>query len=264
MKYSLCLAAKTTALAAIGLVLLGGKVLAESACCPAGHRTGSIPSLQKDLDARAANFAQTAPEPMKATFNNGIEHVAASGVVETAKRTGDQAPDFTLPSANGQDITLSHLLKDGPVVVVWYRGGWCPYCNIQLRHMQGILPQLKQSGAQLVAISPETPDNSLSTEDKNKLEFVVLSDADNHVARDFGIVYSLDDDTHSILEDRLKLSEFNGSDSKELPLTVAYVIKPDGTIAWDFVDPDYRARAEPHEILEAVQALSIDETTPAS
>lgn len=261
MKCTPCLAIKFAAIAAVGLTFLSGKVFAD-ACCSAENKVTSVPSLQKDLDARADNFAQTAPEPLKQTFKKGIEHVSASGVVDTAKRTGDTAPDFTLPSAEGKDVTLSNLLQEGPVVVVWYRGGWCPYCNLQLRAMQGILPQLKEAGAQLVAISPETPDNSLSTEEKNELQFFVLSDEGNLVAKDYGIVYSLDDDTHRILEDRLKLSEFNGSDSKELPLTVAYVINTDGTITWDFVSPDYKERAEPADILKAVQALP--EATPAS
>ncbi|WP_309399190.1 peroxiredoxin-like family protein [Cerasicoccus maritimus] len=233
-------------------------------CCSAGEKTAAVPSLQKDLDARAENFAATAPEPLKKTFKAGIEHVAESGVTASAKKTGDQAPDFTLPNANGEQVALSELLKEGPVVVVWYRGGWCPYCNLQLHAMQGILPQLKEAGAQLVAISPETPDNSLSTAEKNELEFVVLSDNGNAVAKEYGIVYSLDDDTYDILEGRLKLSEYNGSDTKELPLTVAYVIEQDGTIAWDFVDPDYKKRAEPADILKAVQSLNSGESTPAS
>ncbi|WP_309380148.1 peroxiredoxin-like family protein [Cerasicoccus frondis] len=262
--FSPCLTIKVVAAAVLGLIYASSQAIAAPSCCSAETKTADVPSLQKELDDRANKFAATAPESMKETFKKGIEHVAHSGAVESAKHTGDQAPDFTLPDAKGEEVSLSNLLKEGPVVLVWYRGGWCPYCNMQLHAMQGILPQLKEAGAQLVAISPETPDNSLSTTEKNDLQFHVLSDNGNAVAHQYGIVYSLDDDTYNILESRLHLSEYNDSESKELPLTVAYVIKQDGTIAWDFVDADYKKRAEPADILKAVQALDGEEAAPAS
>lgn len=263
-KCSPCLTVKLFAAATVGLVYFSSQAMAMPSCCSTGEKAAAVPSLQKELDARAENFAASAPEPMKQTFRAGIEHVAESGVTASAKKAGDKAPGFTLPNASGEQVSLSSLLEEGPVVVVWYRGGWCPYCNMQLHAMQGILPQLKEAGAQLVAISPETPDNSLSTAEKNDLEFVVLSDSGNAVAKEYGIVYTLDDATYDILEGRVHLSKYNGVKSKELPLTVAYVIQPDGTIAWAFVDPDYKKRAEPADILEAVQALKDSESAPAS
>lgn len=255
-----CTSFSTTTLSALALAgsLWLSSELAAASCCEAGEQT-AMPSLQKELDDRADNFAATAPAELKQTFAQGLEHVKKSDAMKTAKRVGDQAPDFTLPGADGKDVQLSTLLKDGPVVLVWYRGGWCPYCNIQLQHMQEALPRLKEAGAQLVAISPEAPDKSLSTAEKNELDFLVVSDLGNQVAADYGIVYTLDDATHSIYEKRLKLFEYNKDQSGQLPLAVTYVVGQDGVIAWDFVEADYKKRAEPAEVLKAVQALQ----TPA-
>jgi len=257
-----CLAIKLTTAALLGAIYLSGEVFAGSACCDT-EKTAT-PSLQTKLDNRADNFAATAPEPLKQTFAKGIEHVKKSEAMKTAKRTGDQAPGFTLPHATGEEITLPTLRKDGPVVLIWYRGGWCPYCNMQLDAMQEVLPQLKEAGATLVAISPEAPDKALTTQEKNELDFYVLSDLGNRVAKDYGIVYTLDDATHEIYEKRLKLSEYNKDKSGQLPLTVAYVIDQDGAIRWDFVDGDYKKRAEPSAILEAVLALDSTPAEPAS
>ncbi|GHB90153.1 peroxiredoxin-like family protein [Cerasicoccus arenae] len=258
-----CLAIKLSALVLLGSLYLGSEALGQS-CCASETKTTQIPSLQKDLDDRADKFAATAPEGMKQTFANGLDHVAKSGVLDTAKKAGDTAPDFTLPNANGEEVNLSALLKNGPVVLVWYRGGWCPYCNMQLHAMQEILPMLQKAGAQLVAISPESPDKTLSTKEKDELEFFVLSDMGNVVAKKYGIVYKLDDATHEIYENRLKLSEFNKNKSGELPLAVTYIVDQDGVIAWDFINSDYKKRAEPAEILKAVQALSTEQSVPAS
>lgn len=250
---------KLAAITAIGAFVVGD-ALAQSCCAP----DAQLPSLQKDLDKRAANFSASASEEMKTTFKNGIEHVAKSEAMKTARKSGQQAPDFTLPHATGEDIQLSELLEDGPVVLIWYRGGWCPYCNMQLHAMQEALPKIKELGATMVAISPEVPDKSMSTTEKNELDFYVLSDQGNKVAREYGIVYTLDDKTHGILEERLKLSDFNGNESGELPLTVAYVIDQDGLITWDFKDSDYKRRAEPSDIIDALYTIKTMDEAPGS
>jgi peroxiredoxin len=168
---------------------------------------------------------------------------------------GAAAPDFTLTDASGNPVRLADLLAQGPVVLTWYRGGWCPYCNIQLRAYQEALPEIKAMGAQLVALSPEMPDNSLSTREKLALEFTVLSDVQSKVARDYGISYRLPDSLIEAFKGRLDLPALNGDDSWQLPLGATYVIAPDGTIAYAFVSADYRERAEPEAILQAIRAL---------
>lgn len=216
----------------------------------------SQPSLQADLDALKLQFSETAPPEMVNTFERGVIEVAESGVLETALTEGDKAPMFSLPNAVGNPVSLDSLLGSGPVVLVWYRGGWCPYCNLQLNAMQDILPRIRELGATLVAISPELPDSSLSTKQKSSLEYVVLSDRGNSVARQFGIVYTIPAGVKDAFAGRLDIPAYNGDTSWELPLAVTYVVDAEGVIRYAFVDPDYRRRAEPAEIILALERLS--------
>lgn len=215
----------------------------------------TMPSVQQELDALKQKFSANADEEKKSDYEKGIALVRESGAVDSAKQVGDKAPDFTLPDALGGDVTLSELLKEGPVVLVWYRGGWCPYCNIHLHALQQALPEFNKAGAELVAISPELPDNSISTKDKNNLAFHVLSDVQNKVGKVYNVVYTLPDFIAARYNKTFDLMKYNGDDSNELPLSAAYVIAQDGTITFAFLDADYRNRAEPADLLKAVQTL---------
>src|SRR6201988_3485888 len=120
-----------------------------------------------------------------------IERVRTAGTVDKALRVGQSAPVFTLPDAFGNQVSLKALLAKGPVVVSFYRGEWCPFCNIELRALEEALPKMREHGATLIAISPEKPDHGIVVTKKNKLTFPVLSDFGNKVARQFGIVYQV-------------------------------------------------------------------------
>lgn len=212
--------------------------------------------LQKQLDAFKAEFARTAPAGRPALYEAKIEKLRASPALERAIRTGDRAPDFALPDALGKTVSLRTLLKAGPSVVTFYRGGWCPYCNIQLRAYQAIVPEITALGARLAAISPQLPDGTLSTVQKNSLTFAVLSDVGNVVSRRFGLVWSLPEELRAALRSNNKaLPDVNGDESWELPVPATYVIAPDGHVALDAIDVDYRNRLEPHTILAALRAL---------
>jgi peroxiredoxin len=213
------------------------------------------PSLQARLDSLKARSLEQLPPEMAADFESGVLAVAATGVLETALSEGDRAPDFTLPGATGDSVTLSDLTADGPVVLVWYRGGWCPYCNLQLRAMQDVLEQIHAAGARLVAISPEIPDSSLSTRERDSLQFHVLSDFGNEVAREYGIVYKLPDEVRKHFEGRLELPEYNGDDSWELPLAATFIVGRDNIVRYAFVEADYKVRAEPAHIIEVLRSL---------
>jgi peroxiredoxin len=163
------------------------------------------------------------------------------------------APDFTLSNVDGQPVTLSALLLHGPVVLTFYRGEWCPYCNLQLRAYQAILPQIQELGASLVAISPQTPDNSLTTADKKGLTFPVLSDLGNAVARRYGLVFSV---SETLRTAGAPLPSYNGDESWELPMPGTFVIAQDGIVRLAFVSADWTKRLEPAAILDGVRALA--------
>jgi peroxiredoxin len=210
-------------------------------------------SLKSQLDGKRDAFNEQAPEGVKKSYEEGVQAVDESGVVSQAKQVGDMAPEFSLTNAAGETIRLSDYLKEGPVVLTWYRGGWCPYCNLTLRALQLELPTFKALGANLIALTPELPDQSLSTAEKHDLAFEVLSDIDNNVARAYGIVYQLTDDVAAIYADKFDLSAYNGNDANELPLAATYVINEQGEIIYAFLDADYRNRAEPAAISAALQ-----------
>ncbi len=223
------------------------------------HTPPSIPAagrpLATELEAKKAGFEQRASEEIKSLYAAGTQAVVDAGVVDNAKKMGDQAPGFTLTNQTGEDVSLEGLLEQGPVVLLWYRGGWCPYCNITLAAFQERLDDIRAAGATLVALTPELPDRSISTADKQGLDFQVLSDVGNAVARDYGVVFKLTEGVQANYEKNFGLSDFNGDDSGELPLAATYVIDQNGTIRWAFLDADYRNRAEPGDVVAALERL---------
>ena len=212
-------------------------------------------NLQETLDAKKAGFELRASDEKKRVYAEGIESVVKSGITSTALQVGDKAVDFTLKNPKGESVKLYDELKKGPVVLTWYRGGWCPYCNITLHYLQEELPNFKKAGANLLALTPETPDSSLSTIEKNNLEFEVLSDLDNVIAKKYGIVFTLTSEVAEAYQNSFDLHAYNNSESNELPMAATYVIDEKGIIQYAFLHEDYRNRAEPSEVLKAVKKL---------
>jgi peroxiredoxin len=208
--------------------------------------------LADTLNAKRAAFEARASEEKKLIYAEGISSVENSGILSSAKQVGDTAAFFALPNASGVPVDLKELLAEGPVVITWYRGGWCPYCNLTLARMQEELPRFKAAGATLIALTPERPDSSLTTAEKNDLEFEILSDLGNSVARQYGVVFTLTDDVAKSYQDGFDLHGYNDDASNELPLAATYVIGTDGVITYAFLHADYRERAEPRDILEAL------------
>lgn len=179
----------------------------------------------------------------------------------SAIKTGMQAPNFILPNANGVKHTLRTILEHGPVILTFYRGGWCPVCNDQLYAYQEILPEFEELGAQLVAITPEKPDSVQDTAVKNAITYEVLSDTGNKVAREYDLIWEVPEEKREGFSMWLKgetgktLAEFNGIDNYELPIPATFVIAQDGTVVYVFRDEDYRQRAKNEDIIKALENL---------
>jgi peroxiredoxin len=222
---------------------------------PLAHAEDPAPSLADQLQAMQEKFSQMAPPEKQQAYADGIQSVADSGLLDKAIKTGDKAPPFTLKNATGDEVSLASLLEKGPVVLLWYRGGWCPYCNIQLNAFQQALPDITAAGAQLVALTPELPDKSLTTKEKNDLDFEILTDPGQKIAREYGLVFKLTPEVAELYKEHFDLKEYNGPDAAydELPLAATYIIAQDGTVSWAFLDADYRKRAEPADIITALK-----------
>ncbi len=213
--------------------------------------------LQNNLDARKAEFEKQAPAEKLKVYDDGIKSVIASGMLERALKEGDTAPGFTLKNAVGEEVALADLLKSGPVVLTWYRGSWCPYCNIALQAYQENLGKIEAAGARFVALTPELPDKSLPTKEKYQLGFEVLTDLNNEVAGKFKIVFKMTPAVEKAMEDAFGLKSFNGEayDKATLPLSATYIIRPDGKISYAFLDAEYRNRATPEVILKELEKM---------
>lgn len=182
-----------------------------------------------------------------------------SGIAERALAAGDDAVDFTLPNARGEQVSSEALRQQGPIVVSFYRGGWCPYCGLELKALQSVNAEIEALGARLVAISPQVPDESLSTAEKNRLEFEVLSDVDSKVADQYGLTFSLDEDLRPVYKNwGADVAVVNDDPDCKLPLPATYVISQDGKIVHSFVEEDYTERLEPDEILDSLRNLRRD------
>ncbi|MEL0251495.1 MAG: peroxiredoxin-like family protein [Novosphingobium sp.] len=214
-------------------------------------------SLKSALDQFRLEFAHKVPPEIAAAMSRADEELAATGIAGRALSAGQIAPDFELKDAQGQNVSLRKLLGAGPVVVSFYRGGWCPYCNIELRALQSILPQIEARGARLVAISPELPDESLSTAERNALAFPVLSDIGSRVAREWGIAFDLAEELRPIYAELgHALPERNGGTDWVLPIPATFVIARDGLVQLAFVDSNYRNRLELSAVLAALDSLA--------
>jgi peroxiredoxin len=212
-------------------------------------------TLSQQLEEYRAGWMLRVPADRRASMERHIAHLSETGIGRSAKRVGDWAPEIVLLDAHGHAFEVATLLAMGPVIVTFYRGGWCPFCNLELKAYQAVLPRITAAGASLVAISPEKPDDTVSTADKNALTFPVLSDVGQRVGKAFGLVYSFTDELRGVYDGfKLDIPDKNGTpDDWSLPLSATYVIGSDGRILFADTSVDYRRRTDPLDVLQVLE-----------
>ncbi len=211
-------------------------------------------SLQAEIDERRSK--SKVPNAKRMTMEQATQELRDSGIIDEAKKKGDQYIDFELPNINGDKVKLSEKLKDGPIILTFYRGGWCPYCNLQLKAYQEQLENFKAAGGQLIAVSPESMDSANTTVKKHEIQYEILSDNMNTQARKYGLVFKLPKKLKDVyLSVGLDLEKNQGNDSWELPIPATYVIDKSGKIVYSFLNVDYVQRAEPQDIIKALKNL---------
>jgi peroxiredoxin len=211
-----------------------------------------LTSLQSQLD----EINERIPEQISSRITASTAAIDASKIAP-GLAVGDSAPNFTLPDALGRPVTLSELLVDGPVVLTFYRGEWCPFCNLQLRSLQEALPHIRELGANLVAISPQAPDHALSLTEKHDLAYSVLSDLDQAVSGLYRVQFTLTGDLEDLQVNVFQNDprEQNADHSRSLPVPATFVIDRDGVVRAAFVSADWRSRPEPSSIIAALKEL---------
>ncbi|AQU79485.1 MULTISPECIES: peroxiredoxin-like family protein [Planococcus] len=213
-------------------------------------------TMTQEINEYIEKFKANKPKEVQVKMQHAIEELEASNEGK-GLRTGEQAPNFNLPNAAGETVELYEQLKKGPVVLTFYRGNWCPYCNMELRAYQQIIGEIHDQGAELIAISPQTPDQSMSIQEKHDLEYLVVSDEGNTVANQFNLVYQLPEYLVELYKAiGLDVAKHNGDDTWTLPVSATYIIQTDGTIAYEYTKSDYKDRVEPSDVLQELKKIN--------
>ncbi len=242
------------------IVSLAGAVCLVSLCTAAESSESGLPSYREALEAfqaeRAAGTGPKIGQEGRAAMKQAAAELAAA-MPSPGLDPGERAPAFELPNARGEQISLAALLANGPVVLTFYRGAWCPYCNLQLRGLTESLPTIEAAGGQLVAITPQTPDKSLEQVEKDGYPFEILSDLDSVVMHDYRLYFEVPESISDVYKRNLQLdlAEYNGAGRYVLPVPETYVIDRNGVVRFAFADTDYRKRVEPAAIVDALEAL---------
>ncbi len=214
-------------------------------------------SLKAELAELKGQIKDKLPAERWEEINRNIDALIKTDIEAKAPVAGDTLKDFSLPGHTGDTVSLATLLKDGPAIITFYRGGWCPYCNLELRAYQQELSEIKKLGANLVAISPELPDNSMTTAEKLGLDFYVLSDVESEYGKELGIVYSPSEELRTLFSQLgLDLEQHNGAGNFDLPIPATFVVNTDGVITYAYANADYSTRADIAEVMQALRETS--------
>lgn len=230
---------------------------------PAAAEEAELPDLSDRIDSFQQERAEKGSGNLTPSDREALKEAMArvrESLPDPGLEVGSRAPDFTLPNAFGEDVSLADQLAKGPVILTFYRGAWCPYCNLELKALQESLPAFHEEGARLLAVSPQKPGESLEQVKEEGLPFEVLSDLDNQVMKDYNLFFRVPDGMVRVYKEKmgLDLADYNGDGRYVLPVPATFVIDREGVIRAAFARVDYKKRMEPGAILEALRELPRD------
>ena len=214
-------------------------------------------TLQESLDRLKTKIEGSMPPPFVQIMHQATADLEATGIGEGILKAESPAPEFQLPNQNGALVSSKELLKNGPLVVTFYRGMWCPYCNTDLSNLKRYKGQLEELGASMLSISPQLPEFNKQITERHRLNFDLLTDSGNEVAAKFGLKWEMVDPLKALYRDNfgIKLPDFNGENSWTLPVPARFIIGTDGIIKYAEYAVDYTKRPNPDVVVEALQSL---------
>jgi len=215
-----------------------------------------MPALKEELDQKLDELFSAIPDDAKKKMEEGQKEIDKMNIEKNARKKGNPIPMFGLKNTSGKKIESAELLKKGPVVISFYRGGWCPFCNLEMAALHDAIPEFEKLGASFIAISPELPEYAAETAANFGLNTEILVDTDNKVANLFGLVFQLPEVLRPVYKDLgIDIPFRNGNESYEIPVPGTYVVDQNGIIVESFIDPDYSKRMEPDKIIETLKKL---------
>lgn len=206
--------------------------------------------------SRKKSTIENAPKEVVDLYEKNIQQMKGSGLEKKAKKLGDKAPDPEV-TIGGETMPLSYVYGAKPLILKFYRGGWCSYCVSELKRFQELNERVEKAGAQILAVSPDTDEMIKKTRETNGLMgFDIVSDKGHAIASQFGLVYDLDSDVAKQLKSSgIDLAAYQGDDKADLTIPATYVIDKQGKIIFSYVDADYRNRTDPEEVIRAIRSL---------
>lgn len=212
-------------------------------------------SLGEALSSKQKTFREQMPKDVVDLYDKNIKEMKMAGLEKKALKVGDKAPDAPI-KIGGKDHTLSEIYNYGPLVLKFYRGGWCSYCMTELKHYEKVNKEFQEAGAQIVAVSPDTDEVSKKTRAKNNISFDLVGDPKLELGKAFGLVYQVDSKVaENLKENGIDLAAYQGNNDKNLFIPATYVISKEGKIVFSYVDADYRKRADPEVVINAIREL---------
>ncbi|MEQ9300493.1 MAG: peroxiredoxin-like family protein [Cyclobacteriaceae bacterium] len=214
-------------------------------------------SLQQKLDDTVTYFNDNLPAEATKLLQDTLDAGIARHIADNVLKVGAEVEEFKLPASTGETFSFTEKLKEGPIVLMFYRGSWCPFCNLTLKAYQDVLPEIQDSGASLLTVTPEYPEKAQETITKEGFKFDVVTDEHNQLAEKFGLIFEQNDETTQLMKNLgFDLEMYYGPDHENrLPIPATFIIDKDGKVAFSYVNPNYRIRVEPTQVLEDLKTL---------